>query len=193
MTHWTLLSVSQGIRSSEFPKPTQEKCCYSRPTYFLTMHRFEGPTLPTSCPRDSRFYWWILLTGPIPYSAGPIHLQDIATFVFRQGPFQARRQENISQIHLPEGLALGVFKDKGSGCQGVCRVEWNMLIAHRAKGGLSSFLSMCIWESCLFVGHMFRKWWHKHDEWERSRVCHHRGYFWSLLASSTRLQEFFPI
>lgn len=135
MTRWTLLSVSQGIRSSEFPKPTQEKCCYSRPTYFLTMHRFEGPTLPTSCPGDSRFYWWILLTGPIPYSAGPIHLQDIATFVFRQGPFQARRQENISQIHLPEGLALGVFKDNGSGCQGVCRVEWNMLIAHRDKGG----------------------------------------------------------
>ena len=35
---------------------------------------------------------------------------------------QARRWEKISQICLPKGWKLGVFKDKGSGCDRVCRL-----------------------------------------------------------------------
>ena len=36
------------------------------------------------------------------------------------------------------------------------------MIGYGTKGGV--FLSMCIQESCLFMGYMFRKWWHTHDD-----------------------------
>ena len=59
-----------------------------------------------------------------------------------------RRQENKSQIHLPEGRGLGYFRDK----QVV--LGWGKVIGGRLKGEVIDALCMCIWVTCFCIFRM---------------------------------------
>lgn len=164
------------------------------------MHTFEGPTLASSCPIASRFYLWILLTGPTQHSSGSTHLPDNAAFVIRQGSFprgqasQAltpalRRAKWILLQGVKQGDRKTFLKStfpngwgslySRSGCQGVCKVEWNILIAHRDKGRYS-------WSKTCYLYHIrkgtLEYWYHQKTElvvpvFYRNAIKKHLQYF----------------
>lgn len=116
--------------------------------------------------------------------------------VYWRGVETKRQGEGRPQICLPKGFGLHVFKDKGSECHGVYTLNGICWLGIGRKE-VSSFSE----HVCAFRNHV--------SSWALCslngsgsmicrgegdlRVCHHTGYFRSLLVFSAQLQEFFPI
>lgn len=115
--------------------------------------------------------------------------------VYWRGIQTKRQGEGRPQICLPKGFGLHVFKDKGSECRvytlnGICWLDVGRKEVSSFSEHVCAFRNhVPSWAPCSLNGSGSMICRGEAD----LRVCHHRGYFHSLLVLSAQLQKFFPI